>query len=722
PGQRMCRRRYRLRHGAGTRRSVIPEQATSSYIRLEIIEPSLAELVLDQPGSQVNLLNEAFVKEMSVCLDEVDRTPSIRALVVRSGKPGQFLAGADLDLLRHTSGADQLREFALQFQAVLNRLAELPATTVAAIGGSALGGGLELALACDYRVCVDDGGIQLGQSEVALGLIPAGGGAQRLPRLVGLPAGLDLILTGKRIPPYRARKIGLLDELVTEGALLAAARRLAAQAKRRAGRGAGFRRRAIEQTGVGRSLVFRQARRQLAKAGSHYPAPWRALEAVEVGFARGQAAGFQAEAQAFGELAAGPVSRNLVRLFFLTRAARRDPPAAEARPVRKIAIVGAGFMGAGIAETAALHGFEVRLRDVDQGSVARGLASVNQLLDGAARTGRWSRREVDSMRARVTATVAYEGFGSAELIIEAAFEELELKRRILTEIEQRASARAVIASNTSAIPISSIAVSAGRPGQVVGMHFFSPVHRMQLVEVVRPPRAEDWAVDTVVAAARNLGKTVIVVNDGPGFYTSRVVGQMMNEAALLFEGGASPADIDAAMVDFGFPVGPIALMDEVGLDVAAHAGAFLAQHLAGSMQPNSAVSRLAAAGRKGRKGGLGFYSYAQGKRQPDAGLAGVFPERTPRSIQRIDIQERISLAFVVEAMRCLAEGILRSPGSGDLGAVLGLGFPAFLGGPFRYVQTLGMPAVRDRLKKLAERHGPRFSPPETLLPAAFYAD
>ncbi len=617
PGECVRRGRHWLRYRAGTPRVMSSSLAAQPYIRLEILAPNLAELVLDQPGSQVNMITQSFVEELNACLAEIERTPTIHGLIVKSAKPGQFFAGADLEFVRQATTADQLRSFALAFQQLMNRLAGLQATTVAAISGPAIGGGLELAMACDYRVCIDRGSAELGCPEVNLGLLPAGGGTQRIPRLVGLASGLDLVLTGKRLSPRRALKAGLVDEVVAESALWPAAHRVAHQSKPHR-RPASLQERFVNQTPPGRAMAFRKAREMVQEtAHGHYPAPVKALECIETGWMKGLEAGFQAEVDGFAELASGPVAHNLINLFFLTQGARKDPPAPAAAPVRKIGIVGAGFMGSGIAEVAATRGLDVRLRDVDQPSVMRGLATVNSLLDGAAKSGRWSRNEVDTMRARTTGTTTYDGFSSANLIIEAVFEELELKRRVLAEIEDHAEDATVIASNTSTIPIGLIAAHARLANRVVGMHFFSPVHRMQLVEVIRPQEAEDWAVDTAVATGRRLGKTVIVVKDGPGFYTSRVVGQMLAEAGRLFMEGSNPTDIDAAMVNFGFPVGPMALFDEVGLAVAGHVGEVLAEHLPSLFEASPVVGKLLAAGRPGKRGGRGFYAYIKGKRQND---------------------------------------------------------------------------------------------------------
>jgi 3-hydroxyacyl-CoA dehydrogenase/enoyl-CoA hydratase/3-hydroxybutyryl-CoA epimerase len=428
-------------------------------------------------------------------------------------------------------------------------------------------------------------------------------------------------------------------------------------------------------------------------------------------------AGFDAEATAFGELATGPVARNLIGLFVLglrqRRAAFADLPRAAAPG--SVAVVGAGLMGAGIAQSAALSGMSVRLRDVDDAALMRGLGSVRTLTEDAGRKGVVDRREAKRTVARVTGTTDWSGFRRAELVIEAVFEELELKRRVLADLEAAVDDDTVIATNTSALPIAEIAREAKHPERVVGMHFFSPVHRMQLIEVVRPKRASDAAVARAVAAGQALGKTVIVVRDGPGFYTTRVIGAMIGEAARLLEKGLAIEAIDAAMTRFGWPIGPLALIDEVGLAVARHAGETVAAAI-GETPERNAVQLLSDSGLVGKRGGEGFYRYEGRKRVPNPrvyellGTSGIRPASE-------ELAPLLTSLFVNEAVRCLDEGVLRSPVEGDLGAVLGLGFPPFLGGPFRYADDYADVAgasLADRLRSYAKTFGPRYAPADSI--------
>ncbi|HEY8862085.1 MAG TPA: 3-hydroxyacyl-CoA dehydrogenase NAD-binding domain-containing protein, partial [Candidatus Limnocylindria bacterium] len=520
---------------------------------------------------------------------------------------------------------------------------------------------------------------------------------------------------------------GLVDEVVHPAALAkAAADRAAAATKRRPAGGSTAIERAATWLPPARAAALRRARSAVAReTDGHYPAPFKAIEAMGTGLARGMASGLEAEASFFGELATSDVARNLIALFLARLRQRRAAfeGLGRATPPHEIAVVGAGLMGSGIAQAAAIGGAEVRLRDVDDAAVGRGLASVRKLTTDAGRKGIVDRREAQRVIARVTGTTELSGFGRAELAIEAVFEDLGLKRRVLAELEGVMRDDAVIASNTSAIPISEIARDARHPERVVGMHFFSPVHRMSLVEVVRPVKADAEAIGRVVAAAQAMGKTVIVVRDGPGFYTTRVIGSMLGEATVLLHEGADVGSVDRAMTAFGWPLGPFALIDEVGLSVARHAGETVAAAQGVDAGPN-AVQILANAGLRGKRGGEGFYVYQGKDRTPNPRvpelLAAAGASSRASATDATALAERLTLLFVNAAARCLDEGILRSAADGDLGAVLGLGFPPFLGGPFRWADGR-RPWIRERLSALAERYGARYAPAASLADGtAFY--
>ena len=697
--------------------------STAPAVDIDAIEPVgatfdpgdgvVARIVLDRPNDPVNSIDPPLIAALLRAVAAA-RAAAPRGLVIASAKPDTWCGGADLKLLSIWPSAPELTEASRAMQRLCDEIAALPCTTVAGLSGSALAGGFELALACDWRVAADRPDLRVGLPEVQLGLIPAAGGTQRLPRLVGLPRALDLILSARRVNAKRALRAGLVDELVHPAVVERAARDRAASAPKRITTGG---RTALERAATfvapARAYALRTARARVAKeARGHYPAPVRTIDAIATGLAKGMPAGLDAEARAFGELATSDVARSLIGLFFLTTRQRRASfeglPKTEAPG--EIAVVGAGLMGSGIAQAAAVSGMSVRMRDVDDAALARGLGAVRSLTAEATRKGAIERREAPRVIARVTGTTDYSGFARAGLVIEAVFEELALKRRVLAELEAAVRDDAVIASNTSALPIAEIATGAKRPERVVGMHFFSPVHRMPLVEVVRTERADPTALARVVAAGNALGKTVIVVRDGPGFYTTRVLGIMLGEATRLLEEGARIEDIDRRMTAFGWPIGPLALIDEVGLAVARHAGETVAAAV-GIDAPPGAVALLVDAGLQGKRGGEGFYRYDGKKKTPNERvyeLLKATPGDTPT-----DVAERLTALFTNEAVRCLDDGVLRSASDGDLGAVLGLGFPPFLGGPFRYADAQG-DALVARLRALAASAGPRYEPTASL--------
>jgi len=695
----------------------------------------VGRIVIDRPDDRVNAIDVRLVSDLAAAVAQA-RAAAPKVVIVTSGKPDQFVGGADLTMLR-SAPAEGIADASRALQRVLADLAALPCPVVAAIGGSALGGGNEIALACDWRVAASSPAVRIGQPEVQLGLIPAAGGTQRLPRLVGLPRALDVILNSRRLTARRALRAGLVDEVVHPAKLDRAAADCGLRGgKRRLRGGATTVERAITWIPPLRAFALSRARfRVLKETKGRYPAPLRALDAIAAGLGRGMASGYAAEATSFGELAASETARNLVALLLLTLRQRgAGAELGSPRMVHELGVVGAGFMGSGIAQAGAAAGLRVRVRDVDAAAVARGLSAARKLTEDAARKGVFDRREAVRIVGRLSGAPDLSGFGRCELVVEAVFEELAIKRRVIAELEAAMGDDAIIASNTSALPIGEIAAQARVPERIVGMHFFSPVHRMPLVEVVWPARADGTAVATAVAVAHALGKTPIVVRDGPGFYTTRVISALSGEALQVLQGGARIEDVDAALVRFGWPIGPLALADEVGLEVAAHAGETVAR--ARGLERPRIVGLLIAEGLKGKRSGGGFYRYARrgeghgrlrtwlsrgsaeersdydGKRR--VGNARVYELLgTTPSAPTEDIAERCTLAFVNEAARCLDEGILRSPGEGDLGAVLGLGFPPFLGGPFRWADARG-PALRDALRRLEEKHGPRFAAAESL--------
>jgi 3-hydroxyacyl-CoA dehydrogenase/enoyl-CoA hydratase/3-hydroxybutyryl-CoA epimerase len=671
----------------------------------------VARIVIDRPDDAVNAIDVRLMEDFAAAIAAA-RAASPRGLVIASAKKSQYVAGADLSLLKGTTQSD-IERASRAMQRVLNDLAALPFVTVAAINGPALGGGLEIALACDTRIAADAPNVRVGLTETRLGLIPAAGGTQRLPRLIGLPRALDMILTARQLTPKRALRAGVVDEVVHPAVLLRAAIDHAGRdQKRRPRGGATAIERAVTYFAPARAFALRQARsRTLAETKGRYPAQLAAIDAVAIGLANGVDAGLDAEARAFGELAIGETGRSLTALVMLTLRQRKAALEGLGKPraIANVGIVGLGFMGSGIAQAAAASGLRVRARDRDAAAVAKGLSTIRELTTDAAKKGVFERREAARIVGRVTGGPDLAGFHNADLVIEAVFEDIATKRRVIAELEQVLRPDAVIASNTSALPIAEIAREARTPERIVGMHFFSPVHKMPLIEIIRPAGADADAVASAVATAIAMGKTAIVVGDGPGFYTTRVLSTMIGEAFTMLAEGESIETIDRAMTEFGWPVGPLQLVDEVGLEVAGHAGETVAK--ARGITAPTIVNALVAEGFKGKHKGGGFYLYQGRRRTPNPRVRELLG--APTHPGGWDIAERLTLTFVNEAARCLDEGVLRSPGEGDLGAVLGLGFPPFLGGPFRYADAQRQRVV-GTLERLAAARGDRHAPVESL--------
>jgi 3-hydroxyacyl-CoA dehydrogenase/enoyl-CoA hydratase/3-hydroxybutyryl-CoA epimerase len=697
-------------------------------VRMEV-EDGVAVIRLNQPGRPVNVLNAALLREMETVLDRLEgRERGARAAVLISDKPGVWIAGADIEEFTRLDTAADAERLSATGQQLLGRLERLPIPVVAAIHGAALGGGLETALACTYRIATDDPKTKLGLPEVQLGILPGAGGTQRLPRLLGIRAALDLMLTGKQLDAGRARKLGLVDEVVPAPVLLEVAKRVArelADGTRtpRAARPKGSPQWVENLPGL-RAFLFRKARQGvLDKTRGLYPAPLRILEVVENGLDRSLDRGLEMEARAFGELAVTPESRSLVHLFFATTAAKNEPglaAGAETQDLDRIAVVGAGFMGAGIAAVSAEAGMRVRLKDVTPEAVAKGLGTARGILVKRASRKRRRPFEVTQLTDRVEATHEYTGFGTVDLVVEAVFEDVDLKHSVIREMEAVLPPDAILGSNTSTIPIARLAEASERPEKLIGLHFFSPVEKMPLLEIIATDRTSPETIASSHRYGKKLGKTPIIVGDQPGFYVNRILTPYMNEAALLLQEGVGMGEIDRALLDWGFPVGPIALYDEVGIDVAGKAGGIMTEAFGDRIHPNAVVPKMVEDGRLGRKNRRGFYRYdEEGKKAgPDETVYALIGATERRAVPRKQIQERLTLLMIGEAVRCLEDGVLHSARDGDVGAVLGIGFPPFRGGPFWYLDTAGPAAVLERLRALEAEHGPRFAPAPLLVQKA----
>jgi 3-hydroxyacyl-CoA dehydrogenase/enoyl-CoA hydratase/3-hydroxybutyryl-CoA epimerase/3-hydroxyacyl-CoA dehydrogenase/enoyl-CoA hydratase/3-hydroxybutyryl-CoA epimerase/enoyl-CoA isomerase len=699
--------------------------APSPALRLETRD-GVGIVTFDQPGSRANTLGQAVLGELEALLAELNRRNDLTGLVLRSGKPGMFIAGADL---KELGGArpdpEQARRVVKRGLDVIAGFEKLPFPTVAAIDGSCMGGGLELAMGCDYRLASTSPKTELGLPEVKVGLFPGWGGTQRLSRLVGPNIAAEMICSGEPARADRARQIGLVWDVVPAERLTDEAVALVQWAASDAGwKEARHRKQQpVGLTEEQASFAFAVARGQvMAKTGGQYPAPLAALDAIQKGCNLPLEEGIAVETEKFVPLVGSPVSRNLIAVFFQTTRLAKDTGSADAtvqaRPVRQVGVVGAGIMGAGIAGAHVRRGVPALMLDTVPAALEKGIANITKSLMGRVQIGRMSAAEAADSLAKLSTGQAIQALADRDVVIEAIVENEEAKVKLYAEIEKVLPPGAILASNTSTISITRMAKSVAEPARFAGMHFFNPVDRMQLVEVIRGEKTSDETVVTLVALARRIGKTPIVVRDCPGFLVNRILFPYINESLLLLEEGVPPRALDKAATAFGMPMGPVTLNDVVGLDTSLYAGQVVNSAFADRAVPTRILNELVSAGRLGQKSGAGFYSYAKGSRgADDPALAGILAKcRRPggrADLSAEEIQDRLFLPMLTEATRVLAEGIVREPGDVDMGLILGIGFPPFRGGILRWADTLGIPTVLQKLKKY-EALGPRFAPTEML--------
>ncbi|WP_208950880.1 fatty acid oxidation complex subunit alpha FadJ [Rahnella sp. ChDrAdgB13] len=704
--------------------SVLAEQSSAepvSAFSLMFTAEHVGIITIDVPGEKVNTLKAEFAQQICAILQKAQQYPNLKGLVLVSGKSDSFIAGADITMISGCKTAAEASELAQKGQTVMSQIASFSVPVVAAIHGACLGGGLELALACHSRVCSLDDKTQLGLPEVQLGLLPGSGGTQRLPRLIGAPKALDMMLTGRSIRAKQALRMGLVDDAVPYSILLKTA--LERVAKGRKSRPPLPWQARLAGGPLGKSLLFSFVRKQTrAKTHGNYPATEKIIDVVKTGLDQGSGNGYQAEAKAFGELVMTPQSAALRGLFFASTALKKEKGAhAEPLPVHRVGILGGGLMGGGIANvTATRAGLPVRIKDINQEGIRHALKYSWDLLEKKVRSRRLTRNEQQRQMMLISGTTDFSGFSQIDIVVEAVFEDLALKQSMVAEIEKNAAPRTIFASNTSSLPIHLIAEKATRPDQVIGLHYFSPVDKMPLVEVIPHAGTSAQTISTTVSLAKKQGKTAIVVGDSAGFYVNRILAPYINEAARCLLAGEPVDHIDNALVNFGFPVGPVQLLDEVGIDVGTKIGPILVEAFGDRFAAPSGFDAVLQDDRKGRKNGKGFYLYGQKgrgakKKQVDPSVYRLL-NVTPKAQQSgEEIAQRCVMLMLNEAVRCLDENVIRSARDGDLGAVFGIGFPPFRGGPFRYIDTLGAATVVKTLEQLAQRYGEHFTPCDALV-------
>jgi len=690
-------------------------------IKRETDGDGICLLTFDRPESGANIFDVPTMQNLSQHLDAIEKDPSIRGVIVTSAKKSIFIAGADLKTLLKQAQTGELRAFISEGQKVFNRLAALKVPTVAAIHGACAGGGYELTLACDYRIASSDPATKVGLPETTLGLVPAWGGSTRLPRLVGADVAAEVILKGRLYGAEEALRLGLVDEVTTREQLLAAAHKKLSEGKRKASAPKG-------------ALTV-----AAPKAGGN-AAPGRAHEIIRRSGETSVEESLAMEVDAISELGATDATQNLIRNFFLADKYRKGSSKVPPERITHAAVIGAGIMGAGIAQWLSSRGVSVILRDVNSEAIDRGLGNIEKTYADAVKRGLLSAEKAQEGRARIVASTQPGMMRDVQIVIEAASEKLEIKKKIFVDLAASTSPKAILATNTSALPIDELATATGSPERVVGLHFFNPVSRMKLIEVVVGQQTSDETRDRALAFARQIGKLPVLVQDSPGFLVNRVLFPYLLDAAEVFQAGVSAEEIDQALLQWGMPMGPLRLIDEIGIDITVDIADTLEKAFGARDAAPAVLRKMYDAKMLGRKSGGGFYKYEGKEQTPNKALqewrghsersevepnaveeprgatsqaAGRGPS-TPLRSARDDITNRLTFLMVNEAARSLEEKVVATPEDADYGMILGTGFPTFRGGPLRYAESYGLKKLVAEMDGIHSRAGAKFVPCDLL--------
>lgn len=683
--------------------------------------------ILNCADQAVNVFNESVLHDLDELIRSVEHDDSVKAVVFRSGKDSGFLAGADLNVIEKFKNSDEAKEMCRAGQQLFQRLESLKVPTIAVVNGVCLGGGLEFVLACHHRIVIDDPRTKLGLPEVELGLLPGWGGTQRLPRLVGLSAALPMILTGKKVGARDAYRMGLADAVCKPDEVDDAINNLFemyANKDSTAKHGGDSRRKRggvwgwfKDRNYIGQNIVMKLAAKSIAGNASNYPALPAILRAVSAGLRDRLEHGFEVERDEFSRLMMTDAHHSLLGLFFERERARKSETwvrglTSKPRKVKKVGVLGGGTMGAGIAHWSSMQGYDVVLKEVNADLLDAGLCRIRDLFDESVRKNAITGADASIKLSRITATTDWRAFSDVDLVVEAVTERLDVKQAVFRDMELYCPRHAVLTSNTSALSIQSIGSAIHDPGRVLGLHFFNPVHRMQLVEVVRTEQSRDEDVAMLVDFVKKLGKVPLVTADSPGFVVNRILFPYLDEAVRLHAEGVPTELIDRTLKRFGMPMGPLELLDQVGIDVAAHVADTLNGLSPEGSPTGTALHEMASQGHIGRKSGQGFYLYQHGGKHKGNAVANG---AKPATISTDDIRDRVVMRLVNEAAKCMQEGVVAEPWMIDLGMVLGTGFAPFLGGPLRMCELRGFGESVAKLDYFQKTIGPRFAPTQWLI-------
>lgn len=710
-----------------TTNSMLKAAPNQEAIRLKP-DGDLVWVEFDLPGEKANKLSSPVLARLQQVIEELSRSQFKVAILV-SRKKSIFIAGADIEEIKSLKTREDAVAACQAGQSLFSQLEKLPMTTIAAIHGACVGGGCEMVLACDYRISTNASSTKIGLPEIKLGVIPGFGGTQRLPRLVGLQGALDIILAGKTVPAKKALKLGLVDAMVPEEILEEQAVKMAQEVisgKKTTKRKPKFKPKgfvnSVLESSLGSGVVFSQARKGVLKATKgQYPAPLKALEVVKKTFgSSNHEKGYQIEAEGFGDMSVTNESKSLINLFFLTEDVKKNTGVSgDVKPadVASMGVLGAGTMGGGIAQLGAEKGVAVRLKDLNYDAIGKGLKAAADIFGKSLKRRRIDKYAYARKMNLISGTTDYSGFKTLDVVVEAIVEDMNIKKKVLGELAGHCKDDVILASNTSSLSITEMATGVHKPENFVGMHFFNPVNKMPLIEVIRGEKTGDWAAATIFDLSKKMGKFPIMVKDGPGFLVNRLLMPYLNEACYVLADGASVERIDKALLKFGMPMGPLHLIDEVGIDVSVKVAKILNKAFGERAEAAPLMEKVSGTDKLGRKNNSGFYIYENnikkvGVDQTIYSILGLASPTDPFKDE--EIVHRVLFPMVNEAALCLEEGIVGKPDDVDLGMIMGTGFPPFRGGLLRWADTIGTEKIVDELEVLAQKNGPRFKPSNPL--------